>query len=217
MKKRRRNILIIIAVLIIICIALVVYFFRVDLSKKKDEEVSKLSYIDIIKGYDYTLEERDTKLFKDTYYQLKEVLSSSEINYEEYAKLLSELYVIDLYTIDNKFDKYDVGATEYIYTDGVENFILKVDDTIYKYVEDYKDGKRKQDLPIVESITVSSVEEEKFQIGEEELDGYKVNVKWEYKEDLDYDTEAIINLVKKDDKLYIVSQTNTEDEKEVQK
>lgn len=217
MKKRRRNILIIIAVLIIICISLVVYFFRVDLSKKKDEEVSKPSYIDIIKGYDYTLEERDTKLFKDTYYQLKEVLSSSEINYEEYAKLLSELYVIDLYTIDNKFDKYDVGATEYIYTDGVENFILKVDDTIYKYVEDYKDGKRKQDLPIVESITVSSVEEEKFQIGEEELDGYKVNVKWEYKEDLDYDTEAIINLVKKDDKLYIVSQTNTEDEKEEQK
>lgn len=217
MKKRRRNILIIIAVLIIICIALVVYFFRVDLSKKKDEEVSNPSYIDIIKGYDYTLEERDTKLFKDTYYQLKEVLSSSEINYEEYAKLLSELYVIDLYTIDNKFDKYDVGATEYIYTDGVENFILKVDDTIYKYVEDYKDGKRKQDLPIVESITVSSVEEEKFQIGEEELDGYKVNVKWEYKEDLDYDTEAIINLVKKDDKLYIVSQTNTEDEKEEQK
>lgn len=217
MKKRRRNILIIIAVLIIICISLVVYFFRVDLSKNKDEEVSKLSYIDIIKGYDYTLEERDTKLFKDTYYQLKEVLSSSEINYEEYAKLLSELYVIDLYTIDNKFDKYDVGATEYIYTDGVENFILKVDDTIYKYVEDYKDGKRKQDLPIVESITVSSVEEEKFQIGEEELDGYKVNVKWEYKEDLDYDTEAIINLVKKDDKLYIVSQTNTEDEKEEQK
>ena len=217
MKKRRRNILIIIAVLIIICISLVVYFFSVDLSKNKDEEVSKLSYIDIIKGYDYTLEERDTKLFKDTYYQLKEVLSSSEINYEEYAKLLSELYVIDLYTIDNKFDKYDVGATEYIYTDGVENFILKVDDTIYKYVEDYKDGKRKQDLPIVESITVSSVEEEKFQIGEEELDGYKVNVKWEYKEDLDYDTEAIINLVKKDDKLYIVSQTNTEDEKEEQK
>lgn len=217
MKKRRRNILIIIAVLIIICISLVVYFFRVDLSKKKDEEVSNPSYIDIIKGYDYTLEERDTKLFKDTYYQLKEVLSSSEINYEEYAKLLSELYVIDLYTIDNKFDKYDVGATEYIYTDGVENFILKVDDTIYKYVEDYKDGKRKQDLPIVESITVSSVEEEKFQIGEEELDGYKVNVKWEYKEDLDYDTEAIINLVKKDDKLYIVSQTNTEDEKEEQK
>lgn len=217
MKKRRRNILIIIAVLIIICISLVVYFFRVDLSKNKDEEVSNPSYIDIIKGYDYTLEERDTKLFKDTYYQLKEVLSSSEINYEEYAKLLSELYVIDLYTIDNKFDKYDVGATEYIYTDGVENFILKVDDTIYKYVEDYKDGKRKQDLPIVESITVSSVEEEKFQIGEEELDGYKVNVKWEYKEDLDYDTEAIINLVKKDDKLYIVSQTNTEDEKEEQK
>lgn len=216
MNKRRRNILIVVAILILVCISLIVYFFRLE-SRKNDEEVSKPTYIDIIKGYDYTLEERDTKLFKDTYYQLKELLSSREINYEEYAKLLSELYIIDLYTIDNKLNKYDVGATEYIYPDGLENFILKVDDTIYKYVEDYKKGKRKQELPEVESITVNSVEEEKFKIDEKEVDGYKVLVKWAYKEDYSYDDNAILNLIKKDNKLYIVSQSEMSKEVEEQK
>ena len=150
------------------------------------------------------MDDRDTELMKNTYNELKTVLSSDEIDYEKYAEILSKLFVIDLFTMDNKVNRYDVGSTEYVYPDSVDNFKTNVEDTIYKSMENNSDGKRKQDLPEVSSIDNTSVETSTFTIGEEEHESFVVNINWSYVSDLGYDDNAIITLIELNEKLYVV-------------
>ena len=200
MKKKYKVILIIIIILIVLLAASLVAVKLLSKSDNKDA----VKVVDSIDEFGYTLDDRDTELMKNTYNELKNVLSADEINYEEYAKKLSELFVIDLFTMDNKVNRYDVGSTEYVYPDNVDNFKTNVEDTIYKSMENNSDGKRRQDLPEVSSITNSSVEGSTFLFGEDEYDSYVVSITWDYVDDLGYDDNATITLIELDNKLYVV-------------
>lgn len=200
MKKKYKVILIIIIILIVLLAASLVAVKLLSKSDNKDA----VKVVDSIDEFGYTLDDRDTKLMKNTYNELKNVLSADEINYEEYAKKLAELFVIDLFTMDNKVNRYDVGSTEYVYPDNVDNFKTNVEDTIYKSMENNSDGKRRQNLPEVSSITNSSVEGSTFLFGEDEYDSYVVSITWDYVDDLGYDDNATITLIELDNKLYVV-------------
>lgn len=200
MKKKYKILLIVIIVLIIVIIAAIVAFKFL----KGSEPAEPVKVVDSIDNFDYTLDDRDTELMKNTYNELKTVLSSDEIDYEKYAEILSKLFVIDLFTMDNKVNRYDVGSTEYVYPDSVDNFKTNVEDTIYKSMENNSDGKRKQDLPEVSSIDNTSVETSTFTIGEEEHESFVVNINWSYVSDLGYDDNATITLIELNEKLYVV-------------
>ena len=200
MKKKYKILLIVIIVLIIVIIATIIAFKFL----KGSEPAEPVTVVDRIDNFDYTLDDRDTELMKNTYNELKTVLSSDEIDYEKYAEILSKLFVIDLFTMDNKVNRYDVGSTEYVYPDSVDNFKTNVEDTIYKSMENNSDGKRKQDLPEVSSIDNTSVETSTFTIGEEEHESFVVNINWSYVSDLGYDDNAIITLIELNEKLYVV-------------
>ena len=200
MKKKYKVILIIIIILIVLLVASLVAVKLLSKSDNKDA----VKVVDSIDEFGYTLDDRDTELMKNTYNELKNVLSADEINYEEYAKKLAELFVIDLFTMDNKVNRYDVGSTEYVYPDNVDNFKTNVEDTIYKSMENNSNGKRRQDLPEVSSITNSSVEGSTFLFGEDEYDSYVVSITWDYVDDLGYDDNATITLIELDNKLYVV-------------
>lgn len=200
MKKKYKYPLIILILVIIIIIGLIVFkmFFT------KSEVKNNVKVIDSIVDFSYTLDERDTTLMKDTYKELKSVLKEKNINYEEYASILARLFVIDLFTMDNKINKYDVACLEYVYPDNVDNFKTNVEDTIYKTIEDNTYDKRTEKLSIVSSVNVTDVSTNTFKINEEEVPSYVVTLNWEYESDLGYDKNAAITLVKKDKKLYVV-------------
>ena len=200
MKKKYKILLIVIIVLIIVIIAAIIAFKFL----KGSEPAEPVKVVDRIDNFDYTLDDRDTELMKNTYNELKTVLSSDEIDYEKYAEILSKLFVIDLFTMDNKVNRYDVGSTEYVYPDSVDNFKTNVEDTIYKSMENNSDGKRRQDLPEVSSIDNTSVETSTFTIGEEEHESFVVNINWSYVSDLGYDDNATITLIELNEKLYVV-------------
>ena len=200
MKKKYKILLIVIIVLIIVIIAAIIAFKFL----KGSEPAEPVKVVDSIDNFDYTLDDRDTELMKNTYNELKTVLSSDEIDYEKYAEILSKLFVIDLFTMDNKVNRYDVGSTEYVYPDSVDNFKTNVEDTIYKSMENNSDGKRRQDLPEVSSIDNTSVETSTFTIGEEEHESFVVNINWSYVSDLGYDDNATITLIELNEKLYVV-------------
>ena len=120
----------------------------------KSEVKNNVKVIDSIVDFSYTLDERDTTLMKDTYKELKRVLKEKDINYEEYASILARLFVIDLFTMDNKINKYDVACLEYVYPDNVDNFKTNVEDTIYKTIEDNTYGKRTKKLSVVSRVNV---------------------------------------------------------------
>ncbi|HIU12055.1 MAG TPA: hypothetical protein IAB65_05070 [Candidatus Onthocola stercorigallinarum] len=201
MKKKYKRILIIILIVVLLAIISFV-IYKILLNNKTEEEV--VNVVDSISEYGYNLDDRDTELMKSVYEELKNILNSDEIDYELYANTLAKLFVIDLFTMDNKINKYDVGGSEYVYPDALENFKLNVEDTLYKHMENNSSGKRKQDLPEVSSIEVLSNETDEYTIGENSFDSYIVNLSWQYVSDLGYDNNALITLINLDNKLYVV-------------
>ena len=196
-----------IIILLVAILSLLVYSC-IKLTKSDDkQEVEKL---DNIPSYGYSIDKRDTKLMKDEFKELKKVLSSEDVNYEDYAKSLSKLFVIDLFTIDNKINKYDVPCLEYILEDNIDNFSNNVSDTLYKYVIDNTNKKRNQELPQVSSVIVENVEVLESSYKDEPYEGYKANVEWTYLKDLGYDTSGIIKLIKKNNKLYVIGYETSE-------
>ena len=197
MKKKYKIALILIIILIIIVTLFMALKFFL-----KNEPAEPVKVVDSIENFSYTLDDRDTELMKNTYNELKEVLNN-DIDYEKYAELLAKLFVIDLFTMNNKVNRYDVGSTEYVYPDSVDNFKTNVEDTIYKTMENNSNGKRKQDLPEVKSITLEEIIEDTYAIGEETYDSYVVSLSWEYVTDYGYDDTATITLIELNDQLYV--------------
>lgn len=212
MKKSKKILitLIIIVILSIIGILLYNYF-----SKDEPKEVKTIKSIP---EYGYNLKENETKLYKDEFDNLDKILSKKEVDYEEYAKQIAKLFVIDFYTLDNKLSKNDIGGTDFIKDDMKDNFIEEARSTFYKYLE-VNSSDRNQELPIVSEIKDVEIENTTFVIKDSktttsktktttskgtQVDAYKVTISWDYKEDYGYEKEANMIIIKEDKKLYIV-------------
>jgi hypothetical protein len=204
-KKQKKIIIIIVIVLILVLGGLLGY--RTAKSVKSEIPVKIIEVLETIDGYGYSLEDRDTEIYKEKYYELKSVLEE-EIDYEKYASLLAELFSIDLYTIDNKTNKYDVGSLDFIYPDEQDKFKSKVMDTMYKLVEDNSTNTREQTLPIVKSTEVTNIKKDKYTKDGTTLPSYEVTLTNTYEEDLGYDKNIKVTMVLEDNKLYVVSTTS---------
>lgn len=194
-------------VILFLCILIFVYaaggtIYYIATREKKDDKPI-VTNKDTIKGYDYTLKSNATKLYEDEFKALKANLEG-DINYDEYALSVAKLFVIDLYTINNKINKYDTGGASFVYPDGRDNYKLNVQDTIYKYVEDNTNGKRTQNLPEVSSVIVKDSKKDTYKIGDNSFEAYKINLEWSYVQDLGYDKTGEIILIKKDKNIYVV-------------
>lgn len=187
---------------LLLIISMVVYVVLILLPNKK----TNMSPDDTIK-FGYTSYKRDTKLYKDTFDSLGKVLDKEPIDYEEYAKYLSELFIIDFYTLDNKNDKNDIGGIQFIYDDLKDNFILNASDTVYKYIKNITSSKNRQ-LPVVSKINVSDISENTYKIENTEYSSYIVTLDWSYEKDYGYETSTKITLIKKDNKLFIVEKVS---------
>ena len=96
---------------IVVCTFLFIYFLGgviySFIEKDKEENTPEIKIGDTIKNYNYILYENDTEIYSKEYKNLKKILESKEIDYKEYAIGISKLFLIDLYTLDNK--KIDIS------------------------------------------------------------------------------------------------------------
>lgn len=202
MKKKNKIIgLVLCSTLFIYFVGGIIYNFT-----GKDDKINKKKQDNsiVIKGFDYILYDSDLEIYKEEFKKLKSNLENKDINYKEYAYSISKMFIIDLYSLDNKLNKYDVGGIDFVYPSAKENFRLNVENTLNRYVKDNSDGNREQDLPEVKSVTIESHEEIKFSVGEEEYNAYKIKLDIEYIKDLEYDKEAELIIVRSDKYLYVV-------------
>jgi len=178
-------------------------------NRSNEPQAKKKKVVDKIDDFDYTVSETDTELFKKEFKKLKNVLSKEEIDNKKYSEMVAKLFIIDFFTLDNKMTKNDVGGAQFVYSKYKTSFIDKSRDEFYKYVKNNLDGKRNQNLPEVSSVSVESCEPV---TASSELSGndfsaieeaYKVNLKWEYKEDLGYQESATVVVVKDDTKFSV--------------
>ena len=80
MSKKRKIILVLLAFLIIVGSGAMIYLFRNSINDTVSKIKKEKKYTDKIKDYDYTLEDRDTELFTNTFKSLRKVLSNSEVD-----------------------------------------------------------------------------------------------------------------------------------------
>lgn len=201
-KDKLKKIMLLTLVILLIILALVVYF---KFFKKEKKEIKENKVVDTIKNYDYHLKEEDSKLTNTLFNELDKVLSKEEIDEEKYAKLISQLFVIDFYTLNNKLSNTDIGGIQYIHPDIKDNFTLKAENTVYKYVKSNIYGNRTQELPIVTNTTVEDIKAINYTSkSHKDNNSYQIKMNVEYQKDLKYPTEIELKLIHKDKKLYII-------------
>jgi len=202
-KSKSKNSILTIVVFIVIGIILFGYLgYRVYNDFFKDNTVHK--QIDSIELYEYTLSENDTNIFKTYFKELTTILNEKPINNVEYAKTISKLFIIDLYTLNNKLGSTDIGGLEFLHKDLRDNFKENMGSSLYKFVENNLNNDRKQELPIVKDVTIEDVSESKWKYKDTEYPAYIVTAKWTYEKDLGYQSSMKLTIINDNDILYIV-------------
>ena len=143
--------------------------------------------------------DKDSKYFKSEFEVLKGILNSEEVDVEKYTSQVAKMYVIDLYTLSTKVNKYDIGGVEYFHKDKKEMFEQKVMDTLYSTLLDNTYGDRIQELPEVTNVEVLSNEKSTYKLGKEDKEVYVIKLNITYDKDLGYDKEATVTLCQDSD------------------
>ncbi len=178
--------------------------------KSTPGNVKKVKTIDNISDFDYTLNDNATKYYKTLFNELKELLSKTPVDDEEYAKKVSQLFTADLFTLDNKITSSDIGGLEYVYKDFQDDFISIAQSGMYASVKTNIYGDRKQELPEVTEVNVIDSKKDSFKIDGKKIDNaYYINVEITYKKDLKYPTKYSLVLVKNDKKIEVVKSYET--------
>ncbi len=203
LKKKPKIILTIIVIIIALCL---VGFILVKL-KDKEPEVKEVKIENSIKKYGYNLKENKPKKYKEMFSELKEILSAKEVDEEAYVKKIAEMFVFDFYSLEDKTAKTDVGGVEFVYKDVLNNFLENAENTYYKYLESNIYDNRKQELQVVDEITIESLDKDIFAYNNtSDEEAYKVKVKWTYTDEKysSYQTEATLIFIHDDFKLSLV-------------
>lgn len=188
-------------VLIIGCLIKIIFFNKKTVDVKVVNEIEK---------YNYSLNNNATAYYKSLFEELKNLLEN-DYNIEDYVKLVSKLFVTDVYTLDNKLNKNDIGGTQFVYADFVDDFNSIAQSTIYKSVENNMYGDRKQELPIVTEVIIDSIETKSFKYNDEIInDAYYVSLTVNYNKDLGYPKNIDLVLIKNNDKVEVVKMQTKE-------
>lgn len=197
-KKRKKKILLILVLIIIVVGGILVYNFKFKNKNGSSKNVVTVKVVDSLDDYGYSISDKDSKYYKSEFENLKKILKASSVDEEAYSTQVARLFVIDLYTMSTKLNKYDVGGTEYFYKDKADMYTKKVMDTLYSTLIDDTYGDRKQSLPEVSNVETVSTEKTTYTIGKKGKDGYLVKLKLTYVTDMGYDDEASVVVVKED-------------------
>lgn len=191
-KKKQKIIVIFVAILLVVLAAFIIFKMT---NKKSNNSPIEIKLLDSNEKYGYSLSDKDTELFKKEYDVLKDVLKKDSVDTKAYATQVSKLFIIDLYTLSNKINKYDIGGSDFFHKEKETMFESKVMDSLYSTLKDNTYGDRKQELPEVSNIEVVSVEENNYKMNDKEEDGFLVKLKWSYVKDMGYDDEGSIVVV----------------------
>ena len=199
MKKKDKWILILFIFCFIVFVSPILFKLFIDFNKKKKKkELSSFEY------YGYKLTSTDTDVFKNAYDELSIVLNQEIVDYEEYAKSISKLFVIDVFTLENKVSSTDIGGLEFVHKDLRDNFKDNLGSTLYNSVLSNINGKRVQKLPKVSNVSVDSITKDKYEYYDVEYDSYVIKCGITYEVDLGYQSSITLTLIRVDNMLYIV-------------
>lgn len=207
----RRGYKIALSVILVLIIMLSIVGVHRILNPQVKKEPITIKVLDTISQFDYSINDRDSEYYKEEYEKLKKILEADPIDYEAYSEQVARMFIIDLYSIDTKVNKYDVGGSKYYHSNRKSMHEEKVKNTLYDLVQDDSYGDRDQELPLVTDVQTVSVREAEYKMDEEVVPAYEIVLTWTYKKDLGYDHKGKIIVVKDGIKQSVVSYTAGEE------
>lgn len=191
--------------MLIVIIAIIVGAISLFLNDgKSTKKVVKVE--DEIEKYGYKMDDNETKYYKELFKKLKTTLESDEVDEDEYATLVSQLFIADFLNLDNKTSRNDVGGVQFVYTDFQNDFIKLAKEGIYNgIVNESSRTKDQNKLPVVTNVEVVNLEHISHDyLDTTDDDAIKVDLNITYETDLDYQKTTSLILVHNDIKLEIV-------------
>lgn len=186
---------VVIALMLLIVIASISLFFN----KKETIEVKELAKIE---KYDYVLKSNNTEYYKTKFDYLLNVLKDN-VDEEEYAKTLTQLFISDFYDLNSKTSKNDIGGIQFVYKDFLDDFKSLAKQSIYKTVENNMYGDRVQELPAVTEVFIDTIETKQFKYSSTDEKAYYIGASISYQTDLGYATKINIVLIHSNNKLEV--------------
>ena len=205
MKLKKKPKIILFSIIVILILALVAIVVITFLPEKKPE-VAEVKVLKSIAAYKYQLKDNKTEKYKKMFKELEDILRKDEVSDEEYVKKISEMFVYDFFSLEDKIAKTDVGGVDFVHEDALVNFLVNAEDTYYKYVESNLYGERKQKLPKVDKVTIESANPTEYAYNNQMFSAYQVKVNWTYTDEIydSYQQSATLTFVKEDIKFYLV-------------
>jgi|GEM_PF-1146031 len=196
---------------LVVLVVLITFEVRNVLREITGEEEGEVVTLNEIAGYGYILTENHTEYFTELFFELKELLESDvrgDDFDENYARLVTKMFLADFYDLNSKVTKNDVGGVQFVFVPYQETFIQFATDIggIYFYLETNLDGERTQKLPIVKEIEIVSVTLGEFL--HEDLDpqyaAFIIEARIIYEENLGFDTSRTLVLARNGERIEIV-------------
>lgn len=212
-RKPKKKFIVLLVIIAFLLIGTGVYLFFSNRDSLKEKRV-----VSTISKYNYTLKSNKSSAYKKLFQELKKVLSEKKVDEKKYVKIISEMFIVDFYSLNDHVAKTDVGGIDFIHPDAEANFVINAEDTMYKYVESNIYKQRKQKLPEVDEVKIESVDNTEYTYNDNtDEDAYEVKVSWTYKDSSiadEYQSEATLIFIHNDIKLVLVELSNGQEEED---
>lgn len=190
-------------VLITILIALVI-IVKFKENKKASDGSTEVNIESKIEEYGYELTDLATSYYKGLFKELKALLNDKNHDEKQYATLVSQLFITDFYNLNNKLTSSDIGGIQYVYKDYRNAFKAHAQGSIYKSIQTNIYGDRKQELPVINKVTIDSIDQTTFKYNKtSDPKAYKVDASITYEKDLGYPTKIKLVLIHNDKNIEI--------------
>ena len=187
---------------------IIFYFYGTLQRKEEPVNVSKIE--NNIPTYNYYINDNASSYYKEEFANLKTILESEERDDNAYITELAKVFIIDLLSLNNKINKYEVTSSQYFNNTKKDMFTNKVIGEFYDYIEDNAYNDRKQALPEVSEVIMNDLKTTTYKMGEESVPAYEITASVSYVTDLGYDKSVDIILTQEDNKYSVVSYKPTD-------
>ena len=179
------------------------------MNRKKDEPINISKVENTIEKYGYAINDNASDYYKSEFEILKELAKNDDATEEDIVKQVAKLYVIDLLSLQEKINKYEVTCSQYFYSDKRSMNTQKIIDNFYNLIQDNAYNDRKQELPSVKNVEITNYDTDKYKMNDTTVNSYDVTLKVEYQKDLGYDKNVAVTLVKDGNNYSIVTYNPT--------
>lgn len=200
-KKSKLKIFFIVLLIILILVGGAFLVWKLVFDKEETGTAVKVKELDNLSDYSYVLTDRDSEYYKSEFEVLKDIVNVNDVDEEAYAIQVARMFIIDLYTMNTKVNKYDIGGIEFIHKDAKDAYEKKVMDTLYSQMLDDTYGDRKQVLPEVNSLETVSTEQITYSVLGTDQTCYLSKFNVGYVTDLKYDIKQSVVVCQEKDSI----------------